>query len=145
MIDGGTARQEYVNLMRWQLGQVLGYGITHAVELHNEHGTPMYTMVFATDHKAGHKIMSHLYREAYPAYPQMRIDQRRQRERDLGVATLFEALGEADPTYEVADANYVHQPPGSSRAGPTRTRRLGPLEPSTERSEAAAPLRWGRT
>jgi three-Cys-motif partner protein len=54
-------RASYVNLYRWRLENELGYAKTHSLELTTRRGTPVYTMVFATDHPAGGRIMSHVY------------------------------------------------------------------------------------
>jgi three-Cys-motif partner protein len=87
-IDGATAREEYVNLMRYRLEQDLGYRWTHSLEIKNEHGNPLYHMIFATDNEAGTEIMEFLYRQALGDIPAMRreaIDQRRgQQVLDLG-------------------------------------------------------------
>ena len=46
-----------MNLFRWRLENILGYRITHALELHNVSKKPVYTMVFATDESVGDKTM----------------------------------------------------------------------------------------
>lgn len=71
-IDGEQFRDELTNWMRWRLERDLGYRHTHAFELRNEQGGPVYSMVFATDHAAGNNIMSHLYARAAERHPQMR-------------------------------------------------------------------------
>jgi hypothetical protein len=53
-----------VNLMRWRLEKVLGYGETLALSIHNTNGQDLYDMIFATDHAAGERIMAHLYRRS---------------------------------------------------------------------------------
>ncbi|OWY59050.1 hypothetical protein B7486_76660 [cyanobacterium TDX16] len=58
------ARTEFVNLYRWRLETTLEYKTTHALELTDTRGVPVYTMVFATDHDAGNAIMSHVYGNA---------------------------------------------------------------------------------
>lgn len=78
-LDPPKARMEYVNLMRWRLETELGYRRTHPFEVHNEQGRPIYHLIFATDHEAGDKIMSHLYSRALTEFPKRRqhaIDQR---------------------------------------------------------------------
>ena len=52
-LDASSAREEYVNLMRWQLENDLGYRRTHPLELKNTRGVPIYHMIFATDNDAG--------------------------------------------------------------------------------------------
>ncbi len=100
-IKPAEARTEYVNLMRLRLQKVLGYEWTHVLDVHNEQSF-IYQLVFATDHKAGHKIMSHLYEQALNTFPQMRehaINQRR------GTPSLFEeSIG-------WGEIRYVHEPP----------------------------------
>jgi|GEM_PF-541785 len=57
-------RAEFVNLLRWRLEKALAYKTTHALQLVNTAGQPVYTMVFATDSSPGDKIMSHVYNSA---------------------------------------------------------------------------------
>lgn len=107
-ISASRARAEYMNLMRWQLQEVLGYRHTHGIALHNERGTPMYDMVFATDHDAGNRIMASLYRDAYRQYPQMRQKVAEERRDRAPQQSLFgpEELHEASN-----DSEYQHEPP----------------------------------
>jgi len=72
-LEGGEARDEYVNLMRWRIEQSLGYDATHAIDIPNEQGRPIYTMIFATDHEAGDRIMASVYRKIAAEFPLMRI------------------------------------------------------------------------
>ncbi|HEX7131359.1 MAG TPA: three-Cys-motif partner protein TcmP [Iamia sp.] len=60
-------RAEFVNLYRWKLESVLGYRSTHALQIVNTVGHPVYTLVFATDSKPGDAIMGHLYGSAATA------------------------------------------------------------------------------
>ena len=62
-------RDELLNLMRWRLENVLGYRVTHSFRMRNTRDLAIYNMVFATDHLAGEKIMSHIYRTAAEAQP----------------------------------------------------------------------------
>lgn len=71
-IEPPEAREEFVNLFRWQLEQDLGYRWTHALEIKNLRGHPIYHMVFATDNEAGNRIMTDLYNTAAGALPGMR-------------------------------------------------------------------------
>ena len=71
-IDGKQFRYELTNWLRWRLEKHLGYHHTHAFELLNEKGGPVYSMVFATDNKAGNDIMSYLYGQAAEEHPKMR-------------------------------------------------------------------------
>lgn len=57
-------RAEFVNLYRWRLEHDLGYRTTHALQIINTAGSPVYTLVFATDSAPGDAIMGHLYGSA---------------------------------------------------------------------------------
>lgn len=97
------ARSEYVNLMRWRLQSILGYTWTHTLEVHNEHGGPIYHLIFATDHNAGDRIMRYLYGKALEEFPRMRqqaIDQRR------GAMRLFD-----DAEFGAEPVEYRYEPP----------------------------------
>lgn len=115
-LDAPQARDELTNLMRWRLETDLGYKYTHTVRLTNTHGTPLYDMVFATDHDVGHKIMKDVYKKAAGRFPQMR-QQARARLKDkaaseIGDEGLFssvEALG-TEPLLR-GEQVYVHEPP----------------------------------
>ncbi len=100
-ISPAGAREAFVNLMRWQLEEDLGYAYTHALEIKNETGSPVYHMIFATDVSAGDRIIRDLYRKAAVALPLMAQEARQQRK---GVFTLFPVAGTAPPVYE-------HEPP----------------------------------
>jgi three-Cys-motif partner protein len=71
-VEPADARDAYVNLMRWRLESELGYRWTHALEVKNQAGRPLYHMVFATDHDAGTRIMTHIYNLAMQEFPAMR-------------------------------------------------------------------------
>ncbi|MEY2435804.1 MAG: hypothetical protein QOF97_640 [Acidimicrobiaceae bacterium] len=87
------AREEYVNLMRWRLQEVLGYQWTHPLEIFNERGHSIYHMIFATDHEVGNRIMTSLYNRAANEFPAMRHAARQRRarlaEEAAGVQSLF--------------------------------------------------------
>jgi three-Cys-motif partner protein len=99
-ISGTEARAGHVNLMRWRLENVLGYAQTHPLEIRNLQGSPIYDMIFATDHPAGTRIMSSLYARAAAEIPAMR---QAARDEAAGVLRLFD-LGDLEPaggyTYE---------------------------------------------
>jgi three-Cys-motif partner protein len=57
-------RAEFVNLLRWRLEEDLGYSTTHALQIVNTAGHPVYTLVFATDSSPGDRIMAHVYDSA---------------------------------------------------------------------------------
>jgi three-Cys-motif partner protein len=71
ILDGETAADEYLNLMRWRLENILGYRRTHPLEIKNEQGAHLYDMVFATDNEAGDRIMTNLYGHALEDFPAM--------------------------------------------------------------------------
>ncbi len=95
-LDPTDFRDELLNLMRWRLEKELGYGRTHAFEMKNTKGVPIYSMVFATDNAAGDKIMSDLYAKAAEREPKMRAETlaRKQAKKDeeRGILSLFEPL-----------------------------------------------------
>ena len=101
------ARFEYVNLMRWRLQEILGYKRTHSFDFLNTRRS-LYSMIFATDHEAGDRIMSSIYTKAAKQLPEM-AEEARQRRRSQG--TLF--------TMPARRLKYAHEDPlppfGSSR------------------------------
>lgn len=101
-IDPPEAREEFVNLFRWQLERDLGYRWTHALEIKNLRGQPLYHMVFATDSEAGNRIMANLYNTEAGQLPGMRQDAL---DRIHGQTTLT-----FDVTEMAADV-YEHEPP----------------------------------
>jgi len=113
-ISPEVMRAEFVNLLRYRLEEDLGYRSTHALQIVNTTGVPVYTLVFATDSAPGDAIMSHLYGSAstriIPAM-QARAQATRERSRRerTGVFQLpgFDAVAPA-PT---SAAEYAHTPP----------------------------------
>jgi three-Cys-motif partner protein len=71
-LDGEQFRDALTNWMRWRLERDLGYSNTHAFELRNDGGSPVYSMIFATDNPTGNKIMSQLYGKAAREHGAMR-------------------------------------------------------------------------
>lgn len=71
-ISASEFRAEMVNLLRWQFETNLGYQHTIRIPMTMKNGAALYDMVFATDHPAGLKIMSHLYKKAAEREPKMR-------------------------------------------------------------------------
>jgi three-Cys-motif partner protein len=104
-------RSELVNLMRWRLERVLGYNSTHTFEMKNTNGSPIYTMIFATDNAAGDRIMRFIYGKAAEKRPQMQGEAAalmlEKREAEAGVAGLFPPLPKLVPP----DKLYEHEPP----------------------------------
>ena len=115
-IEPSSAREEYVNLMRWRLERELGYKRTHPLEILNERGNPIYYMIFATDHEAGDRIMSDIYAQAAAEFPQKREEARRirkqQEAKNRGQRSLF---GEDDKRLwgpiQPGGRFYQYQPP----------------------------------
>lgn len=110
-LTGAEQRDELLNLMRWRLETVLGYGATHSFTMKNTKETPLYEMIFATDHLAGEKIMSDIYAKAAVKRPQMRAEAVARLEADRedrsGVLSLFPPMPKSVKTV----ARYKHEPP----------------------------------
>jgi three-Cys-motif partner protein len=106
-IDASQAREEYVNLMRWRLERELGYRYTHAFELKNTTGVPVYHMIFATDNDAGTKIMAAIYAKTAAQIPGM---QKEARDNKSGQGTIDYGISLGEP-----DAKYEHEPPWEPR------------------------------
>ncbi len=86
-------RAEFVNLYRWRLENELGYQTTHALQIVNTAGHPVYTLVFATDSAPGDAIMAHLYGSAATStIPAMQaraqIARQHRREDEVGLLRL---------------------------------------------------------
>lgn len=60
LLTGAGFRSELTNLMRWRLEHDLGYKTTLDFQVTNTSGSGMFDMIFATDHRAGEKIMTDL-------------------------------------------------------------------------------------
>lgn len=101
-IKGSTARDAYVNLMRWRLERDLGYEWTHPLEIKNLRGNPIYHMILATDNQAGTRIMGDLYTDAAKRIPKMREEAIAQ-QREVQQERLFEMEVEVEP--------YKYEPP----------------------------------
>lgn len=102
-IDPADAREEFVNLFRWQLESDLLYRWTHTLEIKNMRGQPLYHMIFATDNEAGNKIMADLYNDAANRLPAMRRDAIDRISRQL-------SFGFTDLTQEPVEV-YKYEPP----------------------------------
>jgi three-Cys-motif partner protein len=93
-LTGTEFRAELTNLMRWRLEQDLGYKTTLAFKVTNTSGTGIFDMIFATDHSAGAKIMTHLYTTATQRQPVLRrkaqLQRRQNREEKDGVLGMFD-------------------------------------------------------
>ncbi len=107
-ISGATARDEYVNLMRWRLERELGYRFTHPFELKNTRGAVLYHMVFATDNDVGTRIMEAIYDNAM-----RRLRAMLQEARDRASGQQVLDLGVETPR---ADVGYRYEPPWEPRS-----------------------------
>ncbi len=107
-LSAAEAREEYVNLMRWRLEQVLKYRFTHPFELKNTKGSPLYHMILATDSDAGTKIMESIYTKAASRLPAMLKEAR---DRLSGQQTL--ELGLEEP--KDSELSYRYEPPWEPR------------------------------
>ena len=112
-------RDELVNLMRWRLENVLGYRTTHAFDMRNVSGVPLYSMIFATSHPTGDKVMDWVYEKAARIRPQMQAEaasKRKakriaEREATSGMASLFDDI---EPVVKRKEAGlYLHMPPAT--------------------------------
>src|SRR5258708_5611001 len=94
-LEPAEAPEEDGNLLRRRLQRDLGYRWTHPLEMLNEQNRPIYHMIFATDHVAGTRIMSHIYSDAAEEFPAMREAVRRRRQDEqreaMGIMPLFSA------------------------------------------------------
>ena len=111
-IDPGQAREEYVNLLRWRLQNVLGYKHTLAFDVKNVRGT-LYHLVFATDNDTGFDIMQDLYVKAAREHEPMRREaherERQRKEGERGIQSLFSP--EEISTGPVPAVEYQHDQP----------------------------------
>lgn len=109
-LDASGLRDELLNLMRWRLENRLGYTHTHAFEMKNSQGTPIYSMIFATDNAAGDKIMSDIYAKAARKRPQMQAEAaakaQARRDDERGTPGLFDPIPKTRP-----EELYIHEPP----------------------------------
>lgn len=108
-------RAQFVNLLRWRLERQLKYRTTHALQIVNTTGHPVYTLVFATDSAPGDRIMAHVYGSAatrtIPAM-QARAQAARERRRDESHGVLqLPGLNEIEPATIVSRGGYDHVPP----------------------------------
>ena len=108
-------RAEFVNLLRWRLEQTLGYSTTHALQLVNTAGHPIYTMVLATDSGAGDRIMGHVYGStATTTIPTMQARAqaaRHRREEDSFGVLRLPGLDEFESPPVTTGGSYDHEPP----------------------------------
>ena len=131
-LSADQARAEYVNLLRWRLQNVLGYAITHPLALGNVSDAPIYTMIFATDHPVGGRIMKDIYTHAgvheLPSLRSQALAHRsKRRDEEAGRRTLFDV----EPTVEASQ--YKHEEPWTPPERTSDDLVLGePLDPAEE-------------
>lgn len=95
-ITKANARLEMVNLYRWRLQHDLGYLHARPLEVLNEQGQHIYSLIFATDHDVGNTIMESVFHLARDDLKEM-LQKKRKRtahEQRFGDAVpkgLFEA------------------------------------------------------
>lgn len=107
-------RTEFVNLLRWRLERHLNYRTTHALQIVNTSGHPVYTLIFATDSAPGDRIMAHVYgstsTRTIPAL-QARALAARRRRRDEGQGVFqLPGLDDIEPA-RAPPSGYDHVPP----------------------------------
>lgn len=87
-------REELTNLMRWRLEHDLGYRTTLDFQVTNTGGSEIFSMIFATDHWAGEKIMTDLYAAAERRRPELQkraqLEQQQIRLEKQGIYGLFD-------------------------------------------------------
>lgn len=97
LLSADEARKEMVNLMRYRLENHLGYTITRPLRLRSDRGSELYTMIYASNHDVGGKIMSHLYKGSEQAQANYRhkatmkrkLDRVREQEATTGAEGMF--------------------------------------------------------
>jgi three-Cys-motif partner protein len=92
-LEAEEMRDEMVNLFRWQMESTLNYVTTARIPMKMMNNTPVYDMVFATDHPTGLKIMSWLYEKAVAREPRMK-NEVRVRALNSDVDGLFAVTGD---------------------------------------------------
>ncbi len=109
------AREEYINLMRWKLKNQLGYKWTHPLEFYTVNRHPLYSLIFATDHFAGDKIISHLYNQALKTFPKGRERAKEMREinrkKNAGEQALFDLRETPGTEPQQSNETYSYEPP----------------------------------
>lgn len=113
-IEPAQATDEYLNLMRWRMETELGYCWTHPLKVRNEGSRVIYYMIFATDHCAGHKIISNIYASAAAEFPKMREEARQRRRAMKDETNSFldaDQLVALSPPPQPGERFYEHEPP----------------------------------
>jgi three-Cys-motif partner protein len=85
-------RAEMTNFLRVKLERDLGYKHTFRIPMKMPNNVEIYEMVFATDHEAGARIMSHLYGQAAAREPGMIAEAQALRNPTEALASLLDDL-----------------------------------------------------
>lgn len=93
-IDAEGFRSEMVNLFRWRLEHELRYAVTARIPMRMPNNVAIYDMVFSTDHPAGEKIMSWLYKAAAEREPRMREERLLRKLNDTSAGALFDVTSD---------------------------------------------------
>jgi three-Cys-motif partner protein len=110
-LNGQEAFDEYTNLMRWRLENVLGYANTHFLRLNNVSGAYIYDLIFATDNAAGDNIMASVYNSALQSNERMRLEAFELRRADRSSQySLFDAAT-ISTSADLSALKYIHEPP----------------------------------
>lgn len=97
-IEPAEARSELINLMRWRLESDLGYATTLPLQIPDDEGRPLYTMIFATDHSVGNKIMRSCFAVAREQVDRMKKVKKVREAESSAKATGAQSLfGDDDP------------------------------------------------
>lgn len=110
LIDGGQARVELINLLRFRLENVLGYKHTLFIPMKMTNGIDIYNMVFATDHYVGDKIMRHCYISAAEREPRMKAEATWLLQEQKREASGETALFDVKPEYRASDVKDLWKP-----------------------------------
>lgn len=110
-LSGEIAFDEYTNLMRWRLENVLGYARTHTLRIKNISGAYIYDLIFATDNAAGDRIMADVYNSAIRSSERMRQEAAEiRRTSRSGQPALFDPSTLAAAA-DLSELRYRYEPP----------------------------------
>lgn len=109
-LDASSMRIELVNLYRWRLETILEYKKTHAIGI-VDNNKSIYTLIFATDHPAGDRIMEHVYKtHSEKIIPMMQAKANITRQINKGQYTL-ESMSSTDLEPPYSTIKYEHFKP----------------------------------
>lgn len=106
-LNANCMRKELINLYRSRLETVLQYKKTRAIGIKDKN-KPIYTLIFATDHTVGYRIMEHIY-NSYSGIiiPKMQVEANIIRQRNKGQDTL-EGMGIPEIETPQSTVEYEH-------------------------------------